>query len=130
MKKIVHIFLQLFLFFVFAISCSSKLKNKDKEKDEVKKQLEKLIPSMVDCYKQGKWFIPRAEFSQEMVLRFVVRLDGIPEKITIENGTSVPFPIQECVKNIVSHGIFTSAQLSEASLVTAFFSISSEPSIK
>jgi hypothetical protein len=130
MKKIVHIFLQLFLFFVFAISCSSKLKNKDKEKDEVKKQLEKLIPSMVDCYKQGKWFIPRAEFSQEMVLRFVVRLDGIPEKITIENGTSVPFPIQECVKNIVSHGIFTSAQLSEASLVTAVISISSEPSIK
>jgi hypothetical protein len=120
-----------FFLFLFVFSaCSSNLKNKEQQKDEVKKQMEKLIPSMVDCYKQGKWFIPRAEFSQEMVLRFVLKQDGIPEKITIENGSSVPFPIQDCVKNIVSHGIFTSINLSETSLVTAIISISSEPKIK
>jgi hypothetical protein len=120
----------LFLFGFLLLSCSSKTKNIDKQKDEVKQQMQKLIPSMVDCYKQGNWFIPRVEHSQEMVLRFVLKQDGIPEKITIENGTSVPFPIQDCVKNIVSHGIFTSTHLAEKSLVTAIISISSESKIK
>jgi hypothetical protein len=124
--KSFNLFLLCFIF----ISCSSKIKNIDNEKDEVKKQMQRLIPSMVDCYKQGNWFIPRAEHSQEMVLRFVLKQDGIPEKITIENGTSVPFPIQDCVKNIISHGIFSSTHLRETSLVTAIISISSDSKIK
>lgn len=89
-------------------------------------QFNELMPEMVVCYKVEKKLFPRNDFSQEMKVRFVINSDGSTSKVNIEHGSTVPFPVQSCIKRIVAKTNFSKPPESNPVLITAPLSVTTE----